>query len=57
VTEKPKTRRVADPELQAMSKVAGILADLEESVRVRVMKWMVARYPACLLETHPEETK
>jgi hypothetical protein len=46
-----------DPEVQAMSKIAEALADLEEPARERVLRWAKARYTASGNVVSTEEAK
>lgn len=40
----PKTKRVADPELQAISEITKHMAALDPAAQNRVMSYLLARY-------------
>lgn len=40
----PKAKRVSDPELQAIAKIAEVLSPLDERTRTRVVAWLNSRY-------------
>ena len=45
--EEPETkpaRRVRDPELVAMDKIAEHMAELDEETRTRVLSWLTSKY-------------
>lgn len=45
--EEPETkpaRRVRDPELVAMDKIAEHMAELDEEARTRVLSWLTSKY-------------
>ena len=49
-TAAPRTKRVADPELQAMAELDRIMCELPIAALPRVLAWLVHKYAAELPE-------